>query len=261
MSFVYLNGALLPVDRAMIACVDRGFLLGHGLFETIRVANGQPVAVAYHLERFYPAAAQLGLSLPDQAELMAGITSLIAKNQVVDARLRITLTGGDSTKCTLLMTTEPLPLYPAAARVVTAPYTRNEKGALAGIKSTSYGESLAALRYVKEGGADDAIFANTAGQLCEGATTNVFVIIGGIILTPPLSSGCLPGVTRRRVLEYCRAAEIPIDERNIDLPLPDEVEFAFLTSSLRGLQPIADFDGRKLPVSHPVFDLLRGEFR
>ncbi len=259
-SFVYLNGVLLPLDEATIACGDRGFLLGHGLFETLRVINGRTLTVEYHLERFYPAAEKLGLSLPTKSELMGGVTSLIEKNQVVDARLRITLTGGDSARSTLLMTTEPLPVYPASARVVTVPFTRNERGALAGIKSTSYGESLAALQYARDRGGDEAIFANTTGNLCEGATTNVFVIIDGMIATPPLSSGCLPGIARRRVLELCRADQIPLEERNIPLPLPDEVEFAFLTSSLRGLHPISDFDGRKLSVNHPLFDTLRENF-
>jgi len=260
MSFVYLNGGFPPREQAMIACGDRGFLVGHGLFETLRVANRRALAVEYHLDRFYPAAERLRLSPPSRAELTDAISSLIEKNEVVDARLRITLTGGDSVQSTLLITTEPLPVYPASARVIAVPFTRNEKGALAGIKSTSYGESLAALQYAGERGGDEAIFANTAGNLCEGATTNVFVIVGGEMLTPPLSSGCLPGIARRRVLELCRCSRIPVDERDIPLPLPTEVEFAFLTSSLRGLQPIADFDGRKLPVNHSLFDTLRSKF-
>ena len=106
----------------------------------------------------------------------------------------------------------PLPDWPPATAVVTVPWPRNERAALVGVKTISYGENVVALAYARERGAGEAIFANLAGNLCEGTGTNVFVAVGGRLVTPPLSSGCLAGVTRDLLLEL-------LDVVEEDLPL------------------------------------------
>jgi branched-chain amino acid aminotransferase len=128
--------------------------------------------------------------------------------------------------------------------VVTVPWTRNERGALAGLKTTSYGENVVALARAREQGATEALFANTQGRLCEGTGSNVFVVLGGRLLTPPLSSGCLAGITRELVLEWSGAEEA-------DLPLGAlaEAEEVFLTSSTRDIQAVQRVDGGDLPAA------------
>jgi branched-chain amino acid aminotransferase len=126
--------------------------------------------------------------------------------------------------------------------VVVVPWPRNELGALAGLKTTSYGENVRALAYANQHGGSEAIFANTAGNLCEGTGTNVFVVSGGRLITPPLSAGCLAGVTRALVIEWVGAAED-------DLPgdALSNAEEAFLTGTTRDVQPIRLVNGVKLP--------------
>ncbi|MDQ3148169.1 MAG: aminotransferase class IV, partial [Actinomycetota bacterium] len=121
------------------------------------------------------------------------------------------------------------------------PWARNERSAVAGLKTTSYAENVVALAWAQARGADEAVLANTGGSLCEGTGTNVFVAVGGRLVTPPLASGCLAGVTRALVLERSAAEEA-------DLPLDAlaGAEEAFLTSSTREVQPVATVDGQPL---------------
>jgi branched-chain amino acid aminotransferase len=134
---------------------------------------------------------------------------------------------------------------PAAAGmidVVTLPWTRNERGALTGLKTISYAENVRSLAYARERGAGEAIYANTVGRLCEGTGTNVFVVIGGRLLTPPLTAGCLAGVTRGLVIEWCGA-----EEEDLPLRALAEADEAFLSGTTRDVQPIRAVDGVPLP--------------
>jgi branched-chain amino acid aminotransferase len=128
--------------------------------------------------------------------------------------------------------------------VVVVPWPRNERGALSGLKTTSYGENVRALAYANEHGGSEAIFGNTVGHLCEGTGTNVFVVKDGKLLTPPLSSGCLAGVTRALVIEWAGAEEeeLPLDA----LANADE---AFLSGTTRDVQPIRNVNGNPLPAA------------
>ena len=125
---------------------------------------------------------------------------------------------------------------------VARPWPRNERSALAGVKSTSYAENVVALEWARQRGAGEALLANTAGNLCEGTGSNVFALLGGRLVTPPLSSGCLAGVVRSLLVEGGLASEEDIPVRALA-----DVEEAFLTSSTREVQPIDRLDGRPLP--------------
>ena len=176
---------------------------------------------------------------------------VIAANRLADGRLRVTVTGGraplgsdrGTAGCMTVVAGGPLTPWPPSTDVTVVPWPRNEKGALAGVKTTSYGENVVALAYARAHGSSEAIFANTAGQLCEGTGSNVFVVLGGRLVTPPLSAGCLDGVTRRLVIRAAGAVEE-------DLPISalGEAEEAFLTSTTRDIQPIRAVDGR--PLTH-----------
>ncbi len=146
--------------------------------------------------------------------------------------------------------------------VSVVPYTRNETGALAGLKTTSYGENVVALSFAKERGAGEAIFANTRGELCEGTGTNVFIVLDGDLITPPLEAGCLAGVTRALVLEICEKEGIPVSEKAVPITALHQSSEAFLTSTTREVQPIGKVDGMELPnVPGEVSSRLRAAFR
>jgi len=248
---VWINGRLCDEADARVSPFDHGLLTGDGVFETLKVYDGTPFAVRRHLGRLAVSAKGLGLPMPDEAVLRGALEAVVHANGLTsEARLRITLTGGPSPLGSERGQDDPLVIvaggairpWPPATDVVVVPWPRNERGALAGLKTTSYGENVVALAYARERGASEAIFANLAGDLCEGTGTNVFVGIGGRLVTPPLSSGCLAGVTRALVIELTGA-----DEEDLPIDALAEADEAFLTSTTREVQPIHAVDGRPLP--------------
>ena len=251
MTTVWFNGALCDETDARISPFDHGLLTGDGVFETLKVTGGKVFAVRRHYERLLVSAAGLGLAdgVPAEEALRQAMAEVVAANAVEEGRVRVTITGGPSplgsdrgsAGPTLLVAAASMNPWPPTSDVVVVPWPRNERGALAGLKTISYGENVVALAYAHERGAAEAVFANLAGNLCEGTGTNVFLIVDGRLLTPPLSSGCLAGVTRALVLETTDAVEedVPIDR----LAAADE---AFLTSTTRDIQPIRAVDGTVL---------------
>ena len=250
MTILWLDGVLVDEADARVSPFDHGLLTGDGIFETLRITRGQPFAIRRHLERLARSAAGMRLPCPPADAVRAAVEEVVGANDLAEGRLRVTVTGGPSTlgsdraavDPTVIVACGALPAWPPAAEVALSPWLRNERSPLAGVKSTSYGENVVALAHARERGAGEAIFANLAGHLCEGTGTNVFVGIGGRLLTPRLSSGCLAGVTRELVLELVEVVED-------DLPLAAlaSADEAFITSSTRDIQPICAVDGRPLP--------------
>lgn len=250
---VWIDGDLVDEREVRVSAYDHGLTTGDGVFETVKVSDGRPFALSRHLHRLARSAHALELDVPDLGRIREAASQLLEANpDLRRARLRITLTGGigplgsqrGEGGPTLILALAPLHPAGDSCDVVVVPWTRNERGALAGVKSTSYAENVMALAYAKRRGADEAVFANTAGNLCEGTGTNIFCVYEGRLVTPPLGAGCLAGVTRELVLEWLGAAEddIPAD----GLARVDE---AFLTSTARDVQPIRSVDGRVLPAS------------
>jgi branched-chain amino acid aminotransferase len=134
---------------------------------------------------------------------------------------------------------------------VTVPWTRNERSAVAGVKTTAYAENVVALAYARDQRASEAIFANTRGALCEGTGSNVFAVYGDRVVTPALSSGCLAGITRELFLEWS-ADSTPrgvksVEETDLSLAELHSADEVFLTSATRDVQPLHQLDGRALP--------------
>jgi branched-chain amino acid aminotransferase len=155
----------------------------------------------------------------------------------------------------------PATPWPPTIDVVTVPWTRNERGAVAGLKTTSYAENVRALAYARERDAGEAIFLNTRGELCEATGSNVFVVREGAVRTPPGSAGCLLGVTRALVLELCAEHGIPAEEVSLAPAAPGEADEAFVTSSTREVQPIARADDCALPAAPgPTTEKIAGLF-
>lgn len=246
---IWLDGALREADDARVSVFDHGLTVGDGVFETIKATEGRPFALTRHLERLAVSARGMGLPEPDLDEVRRACFAVLEDNPVPLGRLRITYTGGHSplgsdrgdAGPTLVVALGEAPRRPDTTAVVTVPWTRNEKGALAGLKTTSYGENVLALARARQDGASEALLANTAGRLCEGTGSNVFVVLDGELHTPPLSSGCLAGITRALVADWAGA-------RETDLPMEvlDRAEEIFLTSSLRDVQAVHRIDGRTL---------------
>lgn len=242
MTVAWLNGRLVdPADPA-ITLLDEGFTVGLGVFETVRVQRGRPLCLALHLQRLAIGLQRLEIAPCDSGRLERAVHALLDAAGVDEARLRITVSAGPPGGApTVAVTVADLPSFAAAATVVTAPWPRNERGPLATVKTTAYAENLMARRYARSSGADEALLANTRGHLCEGSSTNVFVVLDGELLTPPLSAGCLPGIVRGIVVERCDVAEA-------DVPIQalGDVQEMFLTSSLRHVQPVRSVDGNPL---------------
>jgi branched-chain amino acid aminotransferase len=248
---VWIDGGLVDAATATVSAFDHGLLTGDGVFETLRVYRGEAFALRRHLERLAASAQGMGLALPASDVLRAAVEAVVETDAVVNGRIRITVTGGPAplgsdrgpTGPTIIVAGGTLPEWPATTDVVVVPWPRNERSALAGLKTTSYGENVVALARASEAGAGEAIFGNLVGNLCEGTGSNVFCVIDGRLITPPLSSGCLAGVTRALLLELVPEA-IEADVPLTDLASADE---AFLTSTTREVQPIRAVDGHVLP--------------
>ncbi|WP_406001929.1 aminotransferase class IV [Streptomyces sp. NBC_00829] len=244
---LWVNGALTDAENARVSVFDHGLTVGDGIFETVKAVHGQPFALTRHLDRLTRSALGLGLPAPDLDEVRRACAAVLEANPMELGRLRITYTGGVSplgsdrgtAGPTLVVALGESRRRADTTAVITVPWTRNERGALAGLKTTSYGENVVALARASEQGATEALFANTVGQLCEGTGSNVFVVLDGELYTPPLSSGCLAGITRALTVEWTGATEA-------DLPLDalERAEEVFLTSTLRDVQAVRRVDGR-----------------
>jgi branched-chain amino acid aminotransferase len=244
---VWIDGELLDIRDARISPLDRGLVVGDGVFETLRVYRGVPFAWRRHVARLAHSAAGLGLALPDPEQLRSAADAVVAANGLVDARLRLTVTGGvgppGSSRAGAIPTTfvVAVAFQPGSptTRVAVAPWTRNERSATAGLKTISYAANVRALAYAQERGAEEALFANTSGNLCEATGSNVFVVHDGVAITPPASAGCLLGVTRGLLLEL--AATCGVDAREADLAMTElpAVSEMFVSSTTREVQAVS----------------------
>ncbi|MGN9817151.1 aminotransferase class IV [Streptomyces sp. SD11] len=247
---IWLDGGLQGSESARVSVFDHGLTVGDGIFETVKATDGRTFALTRHLDRLARSASGLGLPEPDRDELLRACAAVLDANPMPLGRLRITYTGGHGPLGsdrgeqgpTLVVALAESARRPDSTAVITVPWTRNERGALTGLKTTSYAENVVALARAREHGGSEALFANTVGQLCEGTGSNVFVVLDDEIHTPPVASGCLAGITRALTVEWTGAKET-------DLPLDvlERAEEVFLTSTLRDVQAVHRVDDRELP--------------
>ena len=258
---VWLDGALLDAADARVPVSDHGLTVGDGVFETLRTApepgSGAwvPFAASRHLRRLRRSLSGLGLELDRTDDELRAAMATVASHIEGPGRVRLTVTGGpgplgsarSGEPLTVFVAGSAIDGWPETGASVTVPWVRNERSAVAGLKTTSYAENVVALARAAEQGASEALFANTAGLLCEGTGSNVFVVVGGRLATPPLSSGCLAGVTRELVCELADVAET-----DLAMSVLDDADEVFLTSSTRDVQGQHRVDDRTLPAPGPV---------
>jgi branched-subunit amino acid aminotransferase/4-amino-4-deoxychorismate lyase len=259
---VFLDGRFVPEERASISVFDRGFLLGDGLFETLRVANGRPFRFAQHLERLSRGADFLKIRLPftlDQIHRFAA--QLIEQNQLTEAILRLTLTRGPGKRGystigadqpTLAMALHPVPEIvdePLQWNLVTSSLRIPAGDGLGAFKTTSKILNVLARAEAEERGADEALLLNTQGEVAETAGGNVFWVHQGKICTAPTSLGILPGITRAVVLEVCHSLGLEADKRIITREQLRAVDGIFVTQSAQGIIPVASLDDVPVPSS------------
>lgn len=252
---IWINGRIVATAEARISPFDHGFIVGDGVFETLVSRHGKPFTPTRHWKRLVNSCEALGITPPTFEVCSQAMLDVMQANNLTDGRVRITVTSGDGplgsdrgdSVPTMTVVVAPLKPWPPSETVVVVPWTRNERGALAGVKSASYAENVRALAHAHAKGAGEALLANTRGELCEGTGTNIFVVVNGRVQTPPLSSGCLAGVTRGLVIEACQFAGIPVEEVSLPIAVLGTCQEAFLSSSTRDVHPLARIDQRDMP--------------
>jgi branched-chain amino acid aminotransferase len=261
---IWLNGAVCDdPSQAMIPGNDHGLLVGDGVFETLKVTERGAFAVRRHLNRLSRSAAALHLPPPDHLRIREAIGAVVDGRDFSRGKLRITYTGGRGPlgseaaygPPTLLVALAPADPAAPITSIVTAPWTRNERGALAGIKSTSYAENVRTLGYAAQKEASEAIFLNTAGHICEGTGTNIFLVFGDTVVTPPLSSGPLAGITRELIMEWS-----PVEERDHTEEETKRADEVFITSSMRDVQRIERWDDLIFSPARPITEAVATAF-
>jgi branched-chain amino acid aminotransferase len=262
---VWVGTGLVDAEAPHLSVFDHGFTVGDGVFEAVKAVGGRPFALTRHLQRLARSATGLGLPTVDVNAVRHAVTETLLANDVPPlARIRITYTAGVAPLGsergdhgpTLVVAVGAARPHADVTAIATAPWPRNERGALAGIKSTSYAENAKALAGAQRAGASEAVFADTTGRLCEGTGSNIFVVRDGRVLTPTLDTGCLAGVTRALVLAWVPDAE----ETDLPMEVLQDSDEIFLTSTLRDVQGVHRVDGRELAAPGPVTKDVMGVF-
>jgi branched-chain amino acid aminotransferase len=247
---LWLNGVQRSVDEPLLSPFDRGFTLADGLFETMRARGGTVFRLDAHLDRLCAGARLFGIPIPPGLRDHVAAASRTAFSHGYEhASVRLTVTRGPAPPGlappahpapTVALAISPLasPHEPRAIVATMASARRNEYALTSGVKTLAYTESVLALSRAKVAGADDAIFLDTMGHVSEATASNFFAVIDGALVTPPLSCGVLPGITRAAVLELAPALGITTMEREIAEPEIAMASELFLTSSIREIAPL-----------------------
>jgi branched-chain amino acid aminotransferase len=253
---VWLNDRLVDPAEAQVSVLDHGLVVGDGVFEALKVTPAGPFSVQRHLDRLTRSARAMGLPDPDHGLLREAVRSTTEDRGYAEGKVRITYTGGLGPlgsppaygPPTLVVYADAREVSEPEATILTAPWTRNEHGAMTGVKTTSYAENVRALAYAYERDATEAIFANTAGHVCEGTGSNIFWVVDGTIHTPPLSAGPLAGITRDLLVEWLPGEELTVVETEATPAQAQGAAEVFITSSLRDVQPVTRWDDRSYAV-------------
>jgi aminodeoxychorismate lyase len=256
----FLNGQFVSEREAVVSVLDRGFLYGDGLFETLRVIGGRPFRWAQHWSRLQAGAVFLKIALPFSSPvLLEAAGKLVRENQLPDAILRLTISrgigprgysprgaGSPTVAMTLHAAAERATQTVARWRLVTSSFRLPANEPLAQFKTCNKLPQILARAEADAAGADEALLCNTDGHVVEGSSSNLFWIQDNQVCTPPLAGGILPGVTRAAVIEVCETLNIAVRETNISAKDLHEAQGVFVSLSTAGIAEAASLDGQQL---------------
>jgi branched-chain amino acid aminotransferase len=281
---VHVGGRIVPVEQARVSVFDRGFLFGDSVYETVATVGGRPFALREHLDRLERSAERIGLRLPPRPEIEEAVASTLAAASNSESRIRVVVTRGEggvdldpasAGSPELVVIVAPLSgpsaeMYRKGVAVEIVSVARNHPRAIdPAVKSGNYLNNVLALGEARRrSGAYEAILCSPGGSVAEGASSNVFAVIGGQVCTPALSVGILDGVTRGKVLALCHKHGLPCAE--VDELTPDQLRSAeevFITSATRGVLPVTTIDrqpvgeGTPGPITRRLLDLYQALVR
>jgi len=281
-NIVYLNGKFLPQEEAKISVFSRGVLYAEGLFETMRAYQGRVFRLEEHLRRLKNGAKVLGLKVPKEIKKSEKIIQkLTEKNNFSDAYVRLNLVSFACHSQSFTCHSDPdeswgknlaqdrlreesqliffcrnikdyLKKKASWDCVIVKKIRQNEFSPLSRIKSLNYLPMLLARKEAESKGADEGILLNTKGEICEGTRTNIFVVTeDGILKTPAIECGCLPGITRKAVIELAKSIELRVEEKKLKTEDLKRAKEVFLTNSLIGVMPVVKIDQQIVSNGHP----------
>lgn len=270
---IWLDGRLLPADASHLSAFDRGFQLGDGVFETLRVRGGRPTELPEHVARLRRSADGLAIPLPEDAEarLAAGVAELVAAEGLDgptgDASIRITVSRGvffgrgllppdEHPPATIVIQAWPVPPTPAdhlerGLHLVASSVRRDPESPLAALKTTSRADYVYARVEARNAGADDALFLTTDGFVSEATSANIFVVVGDELATPSLGCAILPGTTRSWILRWAEGVGLRPEEGLLTTRHLHEADEAFISSSVAGILPVTRFEGEAIGDGRP----------
>jgi branched-chain amino acid aminotransferase len=267
---VFFNGDVVLEEEALVSVRDRGFLYGDGIFETLRSYKGIPFLLEDHLKRLASSSQALDIPLPYGLEdIQTAVQNLLGLNKLTNALIRITLSRGESphyglqppestsdVQPTLIIQTHPFHPHPEEAykqgmRLIISAYRRSTTCPLARHKTANFLTGIMARQEAARRGAQEALFLNTEGQVCEATTSNIFLVESGRVVTPSLQANLLPGITRRKVLELSQAEGLPASEDLFGTERLLKADEAFLTNSLMELMPISVIEEKSISRTTP----------
>jgi branched-chain amino acid aminotransferase len=266
-----VNGRLLPAGAPALPVADRAFQLGDGVFETLRVRRGVPIELDGHLRRLHAGLDTLTIRLDwSDAEIAAAIAETVARNAPADAAVRVTVSRGApesrgllpagwrDAHATLVVQAWPNAGVPAQVlerglRAIVSTARRDPSSPLAGVKTVSRAEYVWAKLEADRAGVDDAISLTLDGHVAEATTASLAVVMGSALRTPPLSTGVLAGTTRDWLLSADGAAAIGLDTGEAAFGLDELLgaDEAILCSSVAGILPLVEIDGRPIGEGRP----------
>jgi len=257
--FVFHNNRLLPIDQVRLSPGQSGLLSGWGLFTTVRVTEGIPFAFEHHWKRLSRDAERTHCPFPFEEETVrAQLNDVLSANEVREGCARIYAIYNQPgfwrsdepfPQTDLLLLSAGLPSYREPARLGLRPHGRHAASPLAGVKVTAWLNNVWSLYEAHQAGFDETVLLNERGEVAECTTANIFCARAGRVATPPLSSGCLEGITRGILLEIGKDAGLAVEEDTLrpeDLYAADEV---FISSTNRSMLSVGEINGHKIAVA------------
>jgi branched-chain amino acid aminotransferase len=274
---VNINGEIIPASDAKISIFDRGFLYGDSIYEVTYGEDYHLLHFDEHIRRLKRSADLIGMNLfISEQEIIENTLNTLRSSHLKDCYVRIIITRGEtemsldpntSTKNNLIIIVKPKPIYPASLyqhgiKLAIVSVLRNDRKATnPSAKSGNYLNNVMAMAEAREKGFEDAIMINQNGNITEGTTFNVWMIRNGIIQTAPATSGLLEGITRQIILDLCEEQRLPCKIENFtpeDILKADE---AFITSSTRGIIPVAQINDKLYSPKRPIIQNLTQYFQ